>query len=324
MNKFIVLIFKLALVLFLSLMLYFSLSVVSHSREIQSIDTLILILAVAGLIFTASIEIRKVNKQELDTQNKRIKVAVILSIYWAAIWIAFTAGAGIFFGIRYFSYGYILYFVIALFPLIYYLLKLNRISEKSVKISTNNLKEELNNEIEIDLKNQQLLKENKYQMAFQEVEENRIQNQELWAEAFAKCDGDREKQKSIYVKLRTKELNRGQKFTSIRLRGQKLSSIKLDIKQFIWLIILLVSIPLTISQIASLYNFHPNTTALDLLPRALGRIAGLIVGEGLIVTVIIGLASIKFGKKKWKWYDWFNMLAYTTLAFRVLDYLIKL
>ena len=44
--------------------------------------------------------------------------------------------------------------------------------------------------------------------AYSEVEENNIQNKELWAKAFAQCGGDTEKQKSIYVKLRTKELNK--------------------------------------------------------------------------------------------------------------------
>ena len=49
----------------------------------------------------------------------------------------------------------------------------------------------------------------KYLEAFSEVEENNIQNKELWAKAFAQCGGDKEKQKSIYVELRTKELSKG-------------------------------------------------------------------------------------------------------------------
>ncbi|SVD65148.1 uncharacterized protein METZ01_LOCUS418002 [marine metagenome] len=48
----------------------------------------------------------------------------------------------------------------------------------------------------------------KYLEAFSEVEENNIQNKELWAKAFAQCGGDKEKQKSIYVELRTKELSK--------------------------------------------------------------------------------------------------------------------
>ena len=48
-----------------------------------------------------------------------------------------------------------------------------------------------------------------YLQAYSEVEENNIQNKELWAKAFAQCGGDKEKQKSIYVELRTKELSKG-------------------------------------------------------------------------------------------------------------------
>ena len=47
-----------------------------------------------------------------------------------------------------------------------------------------------------------------YLEAYSEVEENNIQNKELWAKAFAQCGGDKEKQKSIYVELRTKELSK--------------------------------------------------------------------------------------------------------------------
>ena len=47
-----------------------------------------------------------------------------------------------------------------------------------------------------------------YLEAYSEVEENNIQSKELWAKAFAQCGGDKEKQKSIYVELRTKELSK--------------------------------------------------------------------------------------------------------------------
>ena len=59
-----------------------------------------------------------------------------------------------------------------------------------------------------DRKNLKVFSEKKYLEAFSEVEENNIQNKELWAKAFAQCDGDIEKQKSIYVELRTKELSK--------------------------------------------------------------------------------------------------------------------
>jgi len=60
-----------------------------------------------------------------------------------------------------------------------------------------------------DTKNLKVFNDKKYLEAFSEVEENNIQNKELWAKAFAQCDGDIEKQKSIYVELRTKELSKG-------------------------------------------------------------------------------------------------------------------
>ena len=58
-------------------------------------------------------------------------------------------------------------------------------------------------------KNLKIFTDKKYLVAFSEVEENNIQNKELWAKAFAQCGGDKEKQKSIYVELRTKELSKG-------------------------------------------------------------------------------------------------------------------
>jgi len=60
-----------------------------------------------------------------------------------------------------------------------------------------------------DTKNLKVFSDKKYLEAYSEVEENNIQNKELWAKAFAQCGGDKEKQKSIYVELRTKELSKG-------------------------------------------------------------------------------------------------------------------
>ena len=45
-----------------------------------------------------------------------------------------------------------------------------------------------------------------YLEAYSEVEKDNIQNQELWAKAFAKSGGNKEEQKSIYVELRTQQL----------------------------------------------------------------------------------------------------------------------
>ena len=60
-----------------------------------------------------------------------------------------------------------------------------------------------------DAKNIKVFSDKQYLEAYSEVEENNIQNKELWAKAFAQCGGDKEKQKSIYVELRTKELSKG-------------------------------------------------------------------------------------------------------------------
>ena len=59
-----------------------------------------------------------------------------------------------------------------------------------------------------DVQHSKSVKDKNYLVAFSEVEENKIKNKELWAKAFAQCDGDTEKQKSIYVELRTKELSK--------------------------------------------------------------------------------------------------------------------
>ena len=60
-----------------------------------------------------------------------------------------------------------------------------------------------------DRKNLKVFSDKQYLEAYSEVEENNIQNKELWAKAFAQCGGDKEKQKSIYVELRTQELSKG-------------------------------------------------------------------------------------------------------------------
>ena len=59
-----------------------------------------------------------------------------------------------------------------------------------------------------DVQHSQSVKDKNYLIAYSEVEENKIKNKELWAKAFAQCDGDKERQKSIYVELRTKELSK--------------------------------------------------------------------------------------------------------------------
>ena len=79
-----------------------------------------------------------------------------------------------------------------------------------------------------------------------------------------------------------------------------------DIKQYIWLIIF------SILQIAntSLMNF----------PAAAGFVLGLIVKDGILLTLVAWVIMTKVMKREaWKWYDWLNMLAYTTVTARALD-----
>ena len=59
-----------------------------------------------------------------------------------------------------------------------------------------------------DTSKMKVFSDKSYLAAYSEVEENNIQNKELWAKAFAQCGGDKEKQKSIYVELRTQELSK--------------------------------------------------------------------------------------------------------------------
>ena len=49
--------------------------------------------------------------------------------------------------------------------------------------------------------------EKNYLKAYKEVESDKIQSPELWAKAFAVSEGNKVKQKSLYVELRTKQLD---------------------------------------------------------------------------------------------------------------------
>ena len=77
-----------------------------------------------------------------------------------------------------------------------------------------------------------------------------------------------------------------------------------DIKQYIWLIILVAGTLLLAGQTSIQY--------------ALGAISAMVLKDGIILTIIVAVISIKFRKKKWQWYDWLNMLAYTTIAARLI------
>ena len=140
-----------------------------------------------------------------------------------------------------------------------------------------------------------------YLKAFSEVEENNIQNKELWANAFAQCDGDKEKQKSIYVKLRARELNTGTGFNPILF----------ELNQFIWFIITMIAVGL----LAIPYNFQ----------YALGVVAAQVIKNGIFFTPIPGIIMFIYkrnNKLPWKWYDWLNMITYATLISSLVYYIV--
>lgn len=272
--------------LFLSFLMYASINMSQYSEGFSLIVLILIgVGAVVSILFSVRIAIHKVSNQELETLDKRIKIAIILSTYWAIIYTAFTGGSYFLLSISHSYAMYLVRFLIGFTPLFYFLIKDNRIRQSKVKEINNNLREKTTN----STKNLQLFKEKKYQMAYLEIEENNIQNKELWAKAFAQCGGNNEKQKSIYVKLRTNELNRGYKF----------SSTKFEIKQFIWLIILVVFTAILSVDTSFMY--------------ALGIISANVLRDGVILTLLVFAFSYFYKKKKWQGYEFLNMLAYTTI-----------
>ena len=51
---------------------------------------------------------------------------------------------------------------------------------------------------------------------------------------------------------------------------------------------------------------------------ALGVITAIVVKDGLILTAIVWGVTYKFRKESWKWFNWLNVLAYTSLAATIL------
>ena len=84
-----------------------------------------------------------------------------------------------------------------------------------------------------------------------------------------------------------------------------------EIKHYIWLIILVVFTLLIASQ--NQYYFR----------YALGSVAGMVVKDGLIVAVPVGIFMF-FSPKKYHWYSWLNMLAYVTVIIRLFGVLLDL
>ena len=78
-----------------------------------------------------------------------------------------------------------------------------------------------------------------------------------------------------------------------------------DIKQYIWLVIFAILLVVNAKDT----NFG----------YAAGVVTNMIVRDGLLFTLIAWVIMTKVMKREaWKWYDWLNALAYTTLVARVI------
>jgi len=52
---------------------------------------------------------------------------------------------------------------------------------------------------------------------------------------------------------------------------------------------------------------------------AAGTISGMVIKDGIILTLLVWVIMTKLMKRDaWKWYDWLNTLAYTTVISRVI------
>jgi len=78
-----------------------------------------------------------------------------------------------------------------------------------------------------------------------------------------------------------------------------------DIKQYIWLVIFAILLVVNAKDT----NFG----------YAAGVVTNMIVRDGLLFTLIAWIIMTKVMKREaWKWFDWLNALAYTTLIARVI------
>jgi hypothetical protein len=78
-----------------------------------------------------------------------------------------------------------------------------------------------------------------------------------------------------------------------------------DIKRYIWLVIFAILLVVNAKDT----NFG----------YAAGVVTNMIVRDGLLFTLIAWVIMTKVMKREaWKWYDWLNALAYTTLVARVI------
>ena len=73
-----------------------------------------------------------------------------------------------------------------------------------------------------------------------------------------------------------------------------------DIRQYLWLIVFIATVGIS--------------STFTNISYALGEVIADIIRDGLILTGIIGLITAPFRKKEWEWFQWLNMLMYTTAS----------
>ena len=82
---------------------------------------------------------------------------------------------------------------------------------------------------------------------------------------------------------------------------------KLEIKKYFWLILIFL-----VAMLASIEREMP-------IGYVLGAIAGVIVKDGILVTLILWFVmTVLLKKPKWEWYEWLNYLVVVSFVFRIL------
>ena len=82
---------------------------------------------------------------------------------------------------------------------------------------------------------------------------------------------------------------------------------KLEIKKYFWLILIVL-----VAMLASIESEMP-------IGHVLGAIAGVIVKDGILVTLILWFVmTVLLKKPKWEWYEWLNYLVVVSFVFRIL------
>ena len=86
-----------------------------------------------------------------------------------------------------------------------------------------------------------------------------------------------------------------------------MSQMKLEIKKYFWLLLIVL-----VALGASIEKEMP-------VGYVLGAIAGVIVKDGLLLTLILWFVmTVLLKKPKWEWYEWLNYLVVVSFLFRIL------